>query len=84
VGQDGSGMASILFDLSKKVIASNSKAFDELIALEPGYKCERFDIGNYLELANKTMNYQEYRQLESLKYTLKSQEELYKSLLMKS
>lgn len=84
VGQDGSGMASILFDSSKKVIASNSKAFDELIALEPGYKCERFDIGNYLELANKTMNYKEYRQLDSLKYTLKSQAELYKSLLMKS
>jgi glycosyltransferase involved in cell wall biosynthesis len=84
VGQDGSGMASILFDLSKKVIASNSKAFDELIALEPGYKCERFDIGNYLELANKTLSYQEYRDLESLRYTLKTQAKLYNSLLKNS
>jgi len=84
VGQDGSGMASILFDLSKKIIASNSKAFDELIALEPGYRCERFDIGNYLELANKTLNYREYRKLDSLRFTLKSQAELYTSLLKDS
>jgi glycosyltransferase involved in cell wall biosynthesis len=83
VGQDGSGMASILFDLSKRVIASNSKAFDELIALEPGYQCERFDIGNYLELANKTLNYREYRNLESLKFTLATQRDLYRSLLEK-
>jgi hypothetical protein len=81
-GQDGSGIASILFDLSKRVIASNCKSFDELIRLIPEYKCERFDIGNYLELANKTLNYREFRKLDNeLVFTDQSQTNLYINLL---
>lgn len=81
-GQDGSGIASILFDLSKRVIASNCKSFDELIRLIPEYKCERFDIGNYLELAHKTLNYREFRKLEnSMAFTDQSQTMLYLRLL---
>jgi glycosyltransferase involved in cell wall biosynthesis len=81
VGQDGSGIASILFDVSPRVIASNAKSFDELISLEPGYRCERFDVGNYLELASKTLRYEEYRNLQNLNYSLDSQRELYLDLL---
>jgi len=82
-GQDGSGIASIMFDLSKRVIASNCKAFDELIRLIPEYRCERFDIGNYLELANKTLNYREYRKLDSaLRYSDESQTRMYADLLI--
>ena len=61
VGQDGSGIASLAFEHAQRIIASNAKSFDELIRLVPEYKCERFDIGNHLELANKTINYKEYR-----------------------
>jgi glycosyltransferase involved in cell wall biosynthesis len=81
VGQDGSGIASIFFDLAQRVIASNSKSFDELIRLIPQYKCERFDIGNYFELAGKTLNYQEKRDLQgNLKYSCNSQTNLYINL----
>lgn len=81
-GQDGSGIASILFDLSKRLIASNCKAFDELIRLIPEYKCERFDIGNHLELAHKTINYREFRKLDSpLNYSDETQTRMYIDLL---
>ncbi len=77
-GQDGSGIASVVFDLSKRVIASNCKTFDELIRLVPEYKCERFDIGNYLELAHKTLTYREFRTLNNeLKYSDRTQTNLY-------
>jgi glycosyltransferase involved in cell wall biosynthesis len=83
-GQDGSGIASILFDLSPRLIASNCKAFDELIRIIPEYKCERFDIGNYLELANKTKHYQEYRKLDKiLEYSNDTQTQLYLEVLSK-
>lgn len=81
VGQDGSGIASILLELSQSVVASNAKSFDELFALEPGYKCERFDIGNYLELASKTRRYEERRNLNNLLYSVDSQRKLYLELL---
>ena len=81
-GQDGSGIASILFDLSKRVIASNCKAFDELIRLIPEYRCERFDIGNHLEIAHKTLNYREFRKFDSpLTYSDESQTRMYIDLL---
>jgi glycosyltransferase involved in cell wall biosynthesis len=54
VGQDGSGVASICCDISENVLASNSFAFDELMKLIPYPTVRRFDIGNYLELAQKT------------------------------
>ena len=81
VGQDGSGIASILFELAPRVIASNAKSFEELIALEPGYSCDKFDIGNYLELASKTLRYSEKRDRNRLKFSKTSQTELYLTLL---
>lgn len=54
-GQDGSGIASICLDVCKRVVCSTSFAFDELFKLIPYENTMRFDIGNVLELANKTM-----------------------------
>ena len=82
VGQDGSGIASLAFEYAQRIIASNAKSFDELIKLVPEYKCERFDIGNHLELADKTLNYIEYRKLEAPKiYNRVSQAEQYLKLM---
>ena len=82
VGQDGSGIASLAFEHAQRIIASNAKSFDELIKLVPEYKCERFDIGNHLELANKTMNYREYRKPDSQKiFNLVSQANKYLELM---
>ena len=54
VGQDGSGIASICCDVSHRVLASSSFAFDELFKLIDHESIERFDIGNAIELAGKT------------------------------
>jgi len=82
VGQDGSGIASILFDIAQRVIASNAKSFDELLRLIPEYQCERFDIGNYLELAGKTLNYREMRNLQThSRFTCETQTKLYVDVL---
>jgi glycosyltransferase involved in cell wall biosynthesis len=53
-GQDGSGIASICFEVSKCIICSTSFAFDELFKLNNYFNYLRFDIGNSLELAEKT------------------------------
>jgi glycosyltransferase involved in cell wall biosynthesis len=53
-GQDGSGIASICLELAPRVLCSTSFAFDELFRLIRYRNCERFDIGNMLELAKKT------------------------------
>jgi glycosyltransferase involved in cell wall biosynthesis len=53
-GQDGSGIASICFDVAQRIVCSTSFAFDELFKLIPYSNYERFDIGNYLELSTKT------------------------------
>jgi len=53
-GQDGSGIASICLELAPRVLCSTSFAFDELFRLIRYQNCERFDIGNVLELAKKT------------------------------
>ena len=80
-GQDGSGIASICLDVSKKVMLSSSFAFDELLKLESrktGFN--RFDIGNAYELASKT-KFDDIvkfnKSLEFEKYTLKTQAEIY-------
>ncbi len=81
VGQDGSGIASICCDVSNNVIASNSFAFDELMKLIPYPTVRRFDIGNCLELAQKTMCDTEQSNSESVKnskYNLKTQALIYK------
>ena len=81
VGQDGSGIASICCDVSNNVIASNSFAFDELLKLIPYPTVRRFDIGNCLELAQKTMCDIEQSNSESVKnsrYNLKTQALIYK------
>lgn len=54
-GQDGSGIASICLDLNPRVLCSASFAFDELFRLIPYNNVLRFDIGNYIELASKTI-----------------------------
>lgn len=54
-GQDGSGIASITLELGKRVLCSTSMAFDQLFMLEMYDNCKRFDVGNYLELASKTI-----------------------------
>jgi glycosyltransferase involved in cell wall biosynthesis len=53
-GQDGSGIASIAFDISKNIVASTSFAFDELFKLIPYPNIPRFDVGNYYQLAQMT------------------------------
>lgn len=54
--QSGSGIASLVVESKIKSIFSSSKAFAELQRYFP--KCyESFDIGNYIELANKILNY---------------------------
>ncbi|KHE00481.1 hypothetical protein NL54_15495 [Pantoea stewartii] len=81
-GQDGSGIASICFNVSKRVLCSSSFAFDELFKIVKKYNnYARFDIGNYMELATKTR----YFMPQSLPsnttpdrdYTLSSQADLY-------
>lgn len=84
-GQDGSGIASICLDVSKQVLCSSSFAFDELFRLIPDYNnYTRFDIGNYMELSSKTLNFIPGRLpvLDKAKenlphYSLCSQAELY-------
>ena len=81
-GQDGSGIASICMDVSNRVLCSSSFAFDELFRLIPDYNnYSRFDIGNYLELASKTLHFIPSKPKaltgEEKQYTLKSQAELY-------
>ncbi|MGM3162366.1 hypothetical protein ACS25C_16545 [Dickeya undicola] len=85
-GQDGSGIASICMDVSKRVLCSSSFAFDELFRLIPDYNnYSRFDIGNYLELASKTLHFMPNKVsgVPDIKYTLKSQAELYIELSTK-
>ncbi len=81
-GQDGSGIASIVFDVSKKVLCSSSFAFDEMMRLIPSYaNYMRFDIGNYMELASKTRNFIPIKNdkvtTATPLYTLATQAELY-------
>lgn len=81
VGQDGSGIASICCDVSNNVIASNSFAFDELMKLIPYSTVRRFDIGNYLELAQKTcqnLDGVSSDLIKNSKYNLQSQTSIYK------
>lgn len=82
-GQDGSGIASICFDVSKKVLCSTSFAFDELFRLIKDYtNYNRFDIGNYMELASKTKSFmplatKPIREEDKSPFTLASQAQLY-------
>lgn len=84
VGQDGSGIASICCDVATNVLASNSLAFDELLKLIPYPTMRRFDIGNSMELAQKTLLDIEKVNLNEIKnstYNLKTQAILYKQSL---
>lgn len=84
VGQDGSGVASICCDISRNVLASNSFAFDELIRLIPYPTVRRFDIGNYLELAQKTkqkINNTGSYLIKNEKYNLDTQTKVYEKSL---
>lgn len=79
-GQDGSGIASICCDLSERVLASSSFAFDELLKLIPYKNVTRFDIGNYLEMAHKTqwlMNSETSYSYQEKTFDLQTQAMLY-------
>jgi glycosyltransferase involved in cell wall biosynthesis len=80
VDQDGSGIAAIAFDVAKRILASNSSAFDELLQLIPYDGVERFDIGNDLELAQKTLSPSGRVSRPMTKYTCQTQAELYYTL----
>ncbi len=56
VNQSGSGIASLVLETKIKSLYSNSKAFSELNKYYPN-TFEKFDIGNYSELAYKLLNY---------------------------
>lgn len=79
-GQDGSGIASICLDVCGRVLCSNSFAFDELFKLLPYKNYMRFDIGNTMELANKTKMFlkkQPCIYYTHGKYNISSQVEIY-------
>lgn len=81
-GQDGSGIASLTLELSKRVLCSHSFAFDELFKLVRFYNYKRFDIGNYIELASKTtqmINDSRYNDKVSFQsqYSIQTQAKLY-------
>lgn len=81
VGQDGSGIASICCDVATNVLASNSFAFDELLKLIPYKTMRRFDIGNSMELAQKTLLKVDTSNLDDVKnstFNVKSQAIIYK------
>lgn len=81
-GQDGSGIASICLDASPKVVCSSSFAFDQLFRLVKYKNTARFDIGNSLELANRTIQIMRRPEVErpyaeSDVYSLETQVETY-------
>lgn len=81
LGQDGSGIASICCDVSKRVLASTSFAFDELLRLIPYKSVERFDIGNALELAKKTEHLNAAQEITQTSFNTGTQASLYATLL---
>lgn len=81
-GQDGSGIASICLDASPRVLCSTSFAFDELFKLKKYRNYMRMDIGNYLELASKTIMFlslpkPEFPYGDSKEFNMKSQSQVY-------
>ncbi len=69
VNQSGSGIASLVLETGIPSIFSNNKAFAELNKYYPN--CfERFDIGNYSELAYKITNYKTDAYRENLEKAL--------------
>ena len=81
-GQDGSGIASICLDLSARVLCSSSFAFDELFKLIEYKNVRRFDIGNKLEIALKTMMFMRSEKIagpfgDESRYSIKSQADNY-------
>ena len=83
VGQDGSGIAAICLDNAKRVICSASFAFDENLLLDPKPNMRRFDIGNYIQLADVTLMAMAESELLEEDLSLKSYEgqiELYMSV----
>jgi glycosyltransferase involved in cell wall biosynthesis len=51
-GQSGSGPASLALEVGSRCLMSRAFVFNELASFAPG-DFDRFDIGNYLELAQK-------------------------------
>lgn len=83
VNQSGSGIASLAIETGIPSLFSNNKAFAELQKYFPD--CfGRFDIGNYVELANKILNYQdiysENRKKALEKYNIENNIRLYRKV----
>ncbi|MFC1566324.1 glycosyltransferase [bacterium] len=85
--QSASGIAALTLETKVKVLFSNNYTFRELARYYPG-AFETFDIGNYLELADKILNYKYdfSGKLEMFyeKYNLETNIELYKSIFEKN
>jgi glycosyltransferase involved in cell wall biosynthesis len=85
-GQSGSGPASLCLEVGGKMLASNALVFSELDKFAPE-SFQRFDIGNYFELAQKTkkmaeMPYQGDNVFNS-KYNLEENIDFYVSVFKK-
>lgn len=83
-GQSGSGPASLGLEVGAKMLVSNAHVFSELSKFAPD--CfERFDIGNYYELADKVKLLAENRSsIENSfnkKYSLESNIEFYSEVV---
>lgn len=83
VNQSGSGIASLAIETGIPSLFSNNKAFAELQKYFP--ECfSQFDIGNYVELANKIENYHdlysENRKKALEKYNIENNVRLYRRI----
>jgi glycosyltransferase involved in cell wall biosynthesis len=82
-GQFASGVASIAFELGKRIVATNSNVFSEYKGFY-GDCFERFDVGNHFELRDKILQFdadKARRARESRdRYTPESMAELHHSI----
>lgn len=83
VNQSGSGIASLAIETGIPSLFSNNKAFAELQRYFPNCFCQ-FDIGNYVELANKIENYHdsytENRKKALEKYNIENNVRFYRKI----
>lgn len=80
VAQDGSGIASICMDVADKVVCSNAFSFNELFKLIKYNNVYTSDIGNSVEIAQKTLmavNDNNLTKIKDSKYTIQTQAEIY-------
>jgi glycosyltransferase involved in cell wall biosynthesis len=82
-GQFASGVASIAFELGKRIIATNSNVFGEYKEFY-GDCFERFDVGNHFELRDKILQFDADKARRAREtrdsYTPESMAELHRSI----